>query len=261
MRLYQVDSFTDEAFRGNPAAVVVLDDHKDDAWLQHLAAEMNLSETAFVSCSDEGVQLRWFTPREEVKLCGHATLAAAFVLFETGMFPKDHNISFQSRSGLLQASWRQGKISLDFPVDRPQPAQAPPLVLEALGAEPLYVGTTRVEYLMELDSEATVRGLQPQMERLALASRRGIIATARSANPKYDFVSRFFAPSIGIPEDPVTGSAHCSLAPYWQSRLGKTTFRAYQASQRGGALDVQLAEERVILSGQAVLVFSANLHV
>ncbi len=261
MKLYQVDSFTDTAFRGNPAAVCIVDEFKDEPWLQAVAAEMNLSETAFVRRDGDEFQLRWFTPCEEVTLCGHATLAAAFVLFHSGIVSTDQDISFQTLSGPLKARWGQGMITLDFPVDRPQPAQAPPVLLEALGAEPLFVGTTRVEYLMELESETAVRQLEPKMDELAVISRRGIIATARSDDPDYDFVSRFFAPAIGIPEDPVTGSAHCALAPYWQSKLNKATFKAYQASQRGGSLNVELVGERVYLSGHAVLVFSAQLHV
>jgi PhzF family phenazine biosynthesis protein len=250
-----VDAFTDQPFRGNPAAVSVLPGPREDAWMQAVAREMNLSETAFLFAEGDGWRLRWFTPAVEVDLCGHATLASAHVLWQEGRAAPTEPIRFHTRSGLLAAARRDDSIELDFPAKPARPAPAPAGLLEALGATARYVGLTDFDYLIEAESAAIVRGLQPDFPRLRAAGARGIIVTARSDDPAFDFVSRFFAPCAGIDEDPVTGSAHCSLGPYWAERLGRTTLAGYQASARGGTVRVEVGPTRVKLGGQAVTVW------
>ena len=257
--IVQVDAFTSKPFAGNPAAVCVLPEARDAAWMQHVAREMNLAETAFLRRRDDGFELRWFTPAIEVDLCGHATLASAHVLWETGRLPATDTARFHTRSGLLTAERRGDWIELDFPVTPEEPAEAPPGLVEGLGIAPKYIGKSRFDYLVELDSEEAVRNLKPDFGRLKGISARGIIATSRSASPDCDFVSRFFAPAAGIDEDPVTGSAHCCLAPFWSRRLGKDRFIAHQVSERGGVLRVELAGDRVRLGGQAVTVLRGEL--
>jgi predicted PhzF superfamily epimerase YddE/YHI9 len=257
--LFQVDAFTDTAFAGNPAAVCLLDGPADARWMQQVAAEMNLSETAFVRPLAEGWELRWFTPAVEVDLCGHATLASAHVLWEQGRVPPGEPIRFHTRSGVLTARPAADGIELDFPATPAEPAAAPPGLAAAVGAAPRFVGRNRFDYLLELDSEAAVRGLRPDLRALAAVPVRGIIVTARSAVPAFDFVSRFFAPASGVPEDPVTGSAHCCLGPFWAGRLGKDELRAYQASARGGVVGVRVAGQRVYLRGRAVTVLRGEL--
>ena len=258
--LYQVDAFTSRPFAGNPAAVCLLDRPRDDAWMQQVAAEMNLAETAFLERRADGWGLRWFTPAVEVDLCGHATLASAHVLWERGAAANGEALRFHTRSGLLQARRRGVEIELDFPAEPVEAAPAPGLAA-ALGVEPRWCGRNRLDLLAELASEAEVRSLAPDFPRLKLATPpgRGVIVTARSATPDYDFVSRFFAPAAGIDEDPVTGSAHCALGPYWMAKLGKSELRAYQASARGGSLGVRVAGDRVFLTGQAVTVLRGEL--
>jgi PhzF family phenazine biosynthesis protein len=261
MRLLTIDAFTDQPFRGNPAAVCLLDRERDAEWMQNVAAEMNLSETAFLLRQADGWSLRWFTPAVEVDLCGHATLASAHALW--GENVDDASVlRFHTRSGLLTAS-RQGEwIELDFPAKREQKADAPPELLAALGVhDPVYVGRNQFDYLVELRSEDEVRALQPDHATLRKVPVRGVIVTSRAKNGQYDFVSRFFAPGSGVDEDPVTGSAHTCLAPYWSPRLGKNDFVAYQASARGGMLRVRLEGERVKLGGRAVTVFRGELVV
>ena len=261
MRLLQIDAFTDQPFRGNPAAVCLLDRERDTEWMQHVAAEMNLSETAFLLRIDDGWSLRWFTPAVEVDLCGHATLASAHALWSEKADDAS-TLRFHTRSGLLTAS-RDGEwIELDFPAKREQKVDAPPELLEALGArDAVYVGKNQFDYLVELRSEDDVRALQPDSAALRKLPMRGVIVTSRGANGKYDFVSRFFAPGSGVDEDPVTGSAHSCLAPYWSPRLGKDDFIAYQASKRGGFLRVRLAGDRVKMAGRAVTVLRGELVV
>jgi len=262
VKLYQVDAFTDVPFRGNPAAVCLLDEEKDEQWMQNLAAEMNLSETAFVlGRGNQDYALRWFTPKEEVQLCGHATLAAAHVLFSTKTVPQGETIAFSCASGQLQAQQTDDGIELRLPADPPKQSQPSSDLLEALGLNPSYFGNNSTDFLMEVDSEATVRSLNPDMQSLAALTNRGVIVTALSSNKTYDFVSRFFAPGIGIAEDPVTGSAHCALAPYWQQKLGRSRLLALQASERSGTLGLEVAGDLVKMSGKAVLIFSAELHV
>ncbi len=259
LRILQVDAFTDRPFAGNPAAVCVLPSPAGPAWMQDVAREMNLSETAFLHAEGDGYRLRWFTPAVEVDLCGHATLAAAHVLWEEGHLSADRQARFQTRSGLLTADRRSEWIELDLPATGPVPAPPPAGLIEALGVTPGYVGKTRFDYLLEVASEAAVRTLQPDFRTLAGVEARGIIVTARASTPGFDFVSRFFAPRAGVAEDPVTGSAHCALGPYWQARLGTAEFVAYQASARGGTVRVRVLGERVRLGGRAVTVLRGEL--
>ncbi len=259
--LFQVDAFTERPFTGNPAAVCLLTEPRDDSWLQAVAREMNLSETAFVTPRDEGFQLRWFTPTIEVPLCGHATLASSHVLWEHGLARLGETIRFHTLSGLLSATRRGAEIELDFPSTPEEPASPPAGLSEALGVPFRYVGKNRFDYLVEVDSEEPLRRLTPDFPRLRTLPVRGVIVTSRASDPRFDFVSRFFAPGAGIDEDPVTGSAHCCLAPFWSSRLGKTEFLAYQASARGGVIRVRLHGDRIILGGQAVTVFKGELLV
>jgi predicted PhzF superfamily epimerase YddE/YHI9 len=259
LTIVQVDAFADRPFRGNPAAVCVLPAPRDDAWMQDLAREMNLAETAFLHPQDGAYELRWFTPTVEVALCGHATLASAHVLWESGFLPSDRQARFHTKSGLLTADRRGDWIELDFPVTRPAAAPPPEGLGAALGATPRWVGRSRFDYLVELDSEEQVRGLTPDLAALGRVEARGVIVTSRSATAGYDFVSRFFAPRTGVPEDPVTGSAHCALTPFWSERLGRTTMTGYQASARGGIVRVRLAGDRVVLGGQAVTVMRGEL--
>jgi PhzF family phenazine biosynthesis protein len=259
LRIVQVDAFTDRPFAGNPAGVCVLPAPRDERWMQDVAREMNLSETAFLQPEDDGYRLRWFTPAVEVDLCGHATLASAHVLWEDGHLPRGRQARFHTKSGLLTANARDGWIELDFPATPAAPATAPAGLAEALHATPRWVGRSKFDYLLEVDSEDTVRRLQPEFATLAGVEARGIIVTSRASTPGYDFVSRFFAPRAGVDEDPVTGSAHCALAPFWSERLRKTDMTAYQASQRGGVVRVRLAGGRVVLGGQAVTVLRGEL--
>ncbi|MBC7856344.1 MAG: PhzF family phenazine biosynthesis protein [Pirellulaceae bacterium] len=253
IRYFVVDAFASRPFTGNPAAVVPLEQWPDDKWLQNVAMEMNLSETAFFVPTQPGFHLRWFTPKVEVDLCGHATLATAKVISHLGLVSGQSEIVFASRSGMLIARLQPDSIELDFPIKPETSAQPPTGLVEALGAEPKYVGRNDFDYLVEVASEAVVRGLAPDFKQLSAVQCRGVIVTARSADPAYDFVSRFFAPSAGIDEDPVTGSAHCCLADYWRKQLGKSNFTAYQASARGGVVRVEVSGDRVLLAGEAVI--------
>lgn len=257
--LFQVDAFTDRAFAGNPAAVCLLPEPRDDQWMQRVAQEMNLSETAFLVAEGDRFCLRWFTPKIEVDLCGHATLASAHVLFRERRFPQNQPIHFHTRSGLLKAVSKDYLIELDFPLEPPKEHTPPLGLMEALGVSAKYVGENRFDLVLEVESEEIVRGMAPDFARLAKIEARGVIVTARSDNPEYDFVSRFFAPSVGINEDPVTGSAHCCLGPFWQKRLGKSHFTAYQASARGGVVHVRVSDNRVYLGGQAITVLRGEL--
>jgi PhzF family phenazine biosynthesis protein len=258
--LLQVDAFTDRPFHGNPAAVCLLDAPRDDAWMQAVAAEMNLAETAFVVPQGDAYGLRWFTPTIEVDLCGHATLATAHALWDTGRLNPDRDARFDTRSGRLTASRRDGLIELDFPST---PADAAPAFItglaDALGAEPAWAGRSMFDLMAVFGNAADVRALVPDMVRLAELPARGVIVTAPADDGVHDFTSRFFAPASGVPEDPVTGSAHCALAPYWAERLGRPRLLGYQASKRGGTVRVEHAGARVRLAGRAVTVFTAEL--
>jgi len=253
-RFTQVDAFTSEPFAGNPAAVCVLAAERDEAWMQHVATEMNLAETAFLVRRDDGFSLRWFTPEVEVALCGHATLASAHVLWEEGHLGPGEQARFHTKSGLLTAVRHGEWISLDFPARPGRPVAPPPELLRALAVDAVYVGKNVYDYIVQVADEATVRALDPDQLTLKRLGVRGVMVTAAASTPGFDFVSRFFAPGSGVDEDPVTGSAHCCLGPFWQERLGKSEFVAYQASARGGVVHVRVAGDRVILGGQAVTV-------
>lgn len=260
--LYVVDAFADRPFAGNPAAVCPLDGPRPDEWLRNVAMEMNLSETAFIWPEGAGYRLRWLTPAVEVDLCGHATLATAHVLWETGRAPAGRTIRFETRSGTLTAEPRDGLIELDFPA---RPATLGPIdqaVTAALGAKPVAYGLNGMDALAVMSHEAEVRRLQPDFRTLGQVGVRGVIVTAQAeAGKNYDFVSRFFAPGSGIDEDPVTGSAHCCLSPYWGERLGKSEMIGYQASKRGGTVRVRLVGDRVKLGGKAITVTKGELLV
>ena len=266
--ILQIDAFTAEAFKGNPAAVCLLDRSHPDDWMQRVAAEMNLSETAFVlprSVREDGFDLRWFTPLMELPLCGHATLASAQALWETGKLAAGEDARFHTRSGLLIAKRVGARIEMDFPSLPVQDAALPKDVQKALGAVPRYTGRacgqggSEKNFLLEFETEEVVRGLQPNYSLLREAAETGVIVTARASSGQYDFVSRFFAPYAGIDEDPVTGSAHCSLAPYWSERLDKSEMIGYQASARGGVVHVRMSDGRVFLGGEAVTVLRGSL--
>ncbi len=256
--LFQVDAFTSKIFGGNPAAVCLLDNQMPDTWLQAVAREMNLSETAFLLKQEDGYSLRWFTPNVEVELCGHATLASAYVLYKTGKAAKGSTLRFSTRSGILTAVEDSGWLTLDFPSRPVRTVPEPEGLNVALGLLPSYVGMGE-DLLVEVSSERLLRDCTPDFVRLKQIPVRGVIITARSEVIGFDFVSRFFAPQVGVNEDPVTGSAHTSLAPYWSQKLGKTEFMAYQASARSGVLKVSLRGDRVTISGQAVMVMQGQL--
>lgn len=259
VRIVQVDAFTNTPFAGNPAAVCVLPASPSENWMHQVAREMNLSETAFLAPNGDGYNLRWFTPSVEVALCGHATLAGAHVLWEDGHLPSNVQARFHTRSGVLLADKRGEWIELDFPATPAGLAEAPEGLIEALGAEARFVGKNKFDYLVEVGSEKLLRNLHPDFTMLRKLPVRGVIVTTRSETPQFDFVSRFFAPGSGIDEDPVTGSAHCALGPYWANRLGKSQFTAYQASPRGGIVRVTVKDSRVLLGGQAVTVLRGEL--
>jgi PhzF family phenazine biosynthesis protein len=257
--IYQLDAFTTRRFAGNPAAVVVLDEFWPEAVMQAVAAENNLAETAFLVRSGENYQLRWFTPVVEVPLCGHATLASAAVVMER-LEPGRDGVVFGSASGPLTVTRSDAGYTLDFPARFSQPAPPPPELPAVLGVEPVEVLANAYNYLVVVDSAATLRGLAPDLTALARLDRVGVIVTA-AGDQGYDIVSRYFAPAKGIPEDPVTGAAHCMLAPYWSPRLGKTELRAYQASARGGELTCRVKGERVELVGSCVFYLEGQITI
>ena len=258
-KIYQVDAFTSEPFAGNPAAVCLLPEPQPARWMQQVATEMNLSETAFLWPQEGGYSLRWFTPATEVKLCGHATLASAFVLWQSGQLDSSLPARFQTLSGQITAVPVEDGIEMDFPARPVISAEAPVELLAALGVEAIDAGRDGDKQLIVVDGEEKVRQMRPDFSVLRLLPARGVMVTSRAATAEFDFVSRYFAPRVGIDEDPVTGSAHCTLGPYWAEKLGKKSLRAYQASARGGALDVRPEGERVYLRGQAVMVMVGDL--
>jgi PhzF family phenazine biosynthesis protein len=253
-RIYQVDAFTSQPFSGNPAAVCLLEEAADPRWMQNVAAEMNLAETAFVVTCSQPFGLRWFTPLVEVDLCGHATLASAHVLWESGEVPSGQPCFFDTKSGELIARPMDGGIQLDFPAAPVRPVEAPVGLATALGVPLAFVGLSPFDYFVEVESADTVRQLQPDMNGLRKLGGRGVIVTSEDESGEFDFVSRFFGPAVGIDEDPVTGSAHCSLGPYWMDRLGQNVLQAWQASPRGGGMQVIVEDQRVKLLGDAVTV-------
>ena len=258
-RFSQIDAFTDRPFAGNPAAVCLLPAARDPGWMQQVALEMNLAETAFLVRRDGGFDLRWFTPAAEVDLCGHATLASGHLLWEEGHLKPAQAAVFHTRSGVLTAERRDNLIWLNFPATPVAPAPMLPDLERGVGAPITCLGRTTFDYVVELESDAAVRALQPDLTALGRLPVRGVVVTARSDDGRHDFVSRFFAPRFGIPEDPVTGSAHCGLAPYWAARLGRNELAGYQASARGGTVLVRVDGERVHLGGQAVTVLRGEL--
>lgn len=260
--IHVVDAFTDRPFAGNPAAVCLLDREREASWMQALAAEMNLSETAFLLRLADAWRLRWFTPKAEVALCGHATLASAHVIWETGRLAPDAPVLFDTLSGRLTARRAGDWIELDFPERRESAHPDLPELFAALGARPVYFGKNAYDYFVEVATEREVRALVPDFAALAKLPVRGVIVTALAdAGTGFDFVSRFFAPGVGVPEDPVTGSAHCCLAPYWGEKLGKGEMKGFQASARGGTVRVRLEGERVILAGRAITIAAGKLTV
>ena len=259
--IYQVDAFTEKPFGGNPAAVCIMPGPAEPAWMQHVARDMNVSETAFLYGEKGGYNLRWFTPSVEVELCGHATLASAHILWETERASRGEAIEFHTLSGVLTAAPDGDSIELDFPSEPEREEAAPPALIESLGVKPLYVGRNRFDYLVEVGSEKEVWALRPDFALLSTIPVRGVMVTAASDTPGYDFVSRFFGPASGINEDPVTGSAHCCLGSYWEKKLGKSEFLAYQASLRGGVIGVRVLGGRVKLIGRAVTVFKGVMCV
>ena len=260
--VFQVDAFTREPYRGNPAAVCLLSGPAPDDWMQAVAREMNLSETAFLHPERDGYRLRWFTPVTEVDLCGHATLASAHVLWEQGYHPTATSIRFYTRSGLLTVTPTAGLMEMDFPATPAESVTPPEGLTAALGLHPRtirFVGRSRYDLLVEVTAPELVRNLEPDFARLARLEARGIIVTARDDTGAFDFISRFFAPRVGVPEDPVTGSSHCCLGPYWATLLGKRELHAYQASARGGELYIRVGPERVTIGGHAVTVLRGDL--
>jgi len=258
--IYQVDAFTSEPFKGNPAAVCLLDGPADDAWMRRVAAEMNLSETAFAAPRSGGdFDLRWFTPAVEVDLCGHATLATAHILWETSILSPNARARFHTKSGVLTAARVDDRVELDFPANPPAPIEPPDGLLDALGIAATYVGRTRFDYLVEVADAGAVRAAAPDIRRLKRLDVRGVMITAASDEDAFDFVSRFFAPGAGVDEDPVTGSAHCALTPYWATKLGRDELVGYQASARGGIVRCRVVGDRVRLSGHAVTVLRGEL--
>lgn len=254
--IYQVDAFAEEPFEGNPAAVCPLSDWLDDSLLRDIAVENNLSETAFFVEREGGYELRWFTPENEVDLCGHATLATAYVIFEELDYEKDV-LKFKTRSGELEVYKEGNYFSMDFPSRPPEPSGRDESIIAGLGIEPAYVFESR-DYMAVYESEEQVRALDPDMSLLKKGNWTGIIATAKGKS--VDFVSRFFAPGEGIPEDPVTGSAHCTLVPYWSEKLGKKNLKARQVSSRGGELVCQDLGNRVKIKGSAVLFMKGEIR-
>jgi len=265
--LFQIDSFASQPFTGNPAGVFLADEQVSDTWMQSIAMEMNLSETAFISPPTDGVfGLRWFTPNTEVDLCGHATMAASHVLWETDRVGKTETIQFDTRSGILECNLNNGTIKMDFPaseIDQVDPKQE---LVDALGVQPVFVGRSSFDFLVEVQSASEVQSAKIDLVKLKSLPARGVILTAVADNSvkqklsrDVDFISRFFAPAFDVDEDPVTGSAHCALAPYWSKKIGKDSLVGYQASSRGGFVEMAMKGKRVELSGNAITIFSAQV--
>lgn len=263
MNLYQVDSFAEKPYTGNPAGVCLLTSPRPDDWMLAVAGEMNLSETAFVLPEGDRFSLRWFTPKTEVSLCGHATLASAHILWEERLVAEEKVIEFSTKGGTIPVRTSEGMIEMDFPARRIVGTEHNEAIDRALGISPSFTGTyagrNGEHYLLQLASEDVVKRVTPDFAALSAGPARSVIVTARSSDPRYDFVSRFFAPIIGIDEDPVTGSAHCSLAPYWGSILGRTEMVGYQASRRTGIVRCAWKGDRVWIGGKAVTVFKGEL--
>ncbi len=257
---YQVDAFAVKPFKGNPAAVILLEDSREDGWLQAVAQEINLSETAFLRPKGHDYELRWFTPTTEVDLCGHATIASAHILYEFGFYEQDESINFHTRSGVLTSTFNRGTIEINMPRFKTTPLATPPLLKEILGFEPIATAeSTNGALIAELANMEQVRDFKPNFDAIEQLEQHDFAITASVEGTKYDFISRFFAPKDGIPEDPVTGMAHCILGPYWQEKTGKSQFFAYQASARGGEIWVRLTEDRAFIGGKAVTVLKGEM--
>jgi PhzF family phenazine biosynthesis protein len=258
--IFHVDAFAAKTFEGNPAAICLLPEKQPTEWMQSMAAEMNLSETAFVRRIDDGFELRWFTPAIEVELCGHATLASAHVLWTDGGVQNREPIRFHTSSGVLTCRHTGELIELDFPSLPTVETEPATGLLDALGIQPSFVGNSKFDKFLVVDSEEVVRSLKPDFQALRrIAGMRGVIVTSASSDPSFDFISRYFAPGAGIDEDPVTGSAHCCLGPFWGERLGKRELTGFQASSRGGIVRVRLNDDRVVLGGKAVTLWKGEL--
>jgi PhzF family phenazine biosynthesis protein len=257
---YQVDAFAVKPFKGNPAAVILMEDTREDSWLQAVAQEINLSETAFLRPKGHDYELRWFTPTTEVDLCGHATIASAHILYEFGFYDLDEMINFHTRSGVLTSTFNRGTIEINMPRLKVTPLATPPLLKEILGFEPLAAAESENGVLVaELASEEQVRQFSPNYDLISQLDHTDFALTASGEGTKFDFISRFFSPKTGIPEDPVTGMAHCLLGPYWEAKTGKNQFHAFQASARGGEVWVRLAEKRAYIGGKAVTVLKGEM--
>lgn len=259
MRVYTADAFTDGPSSGNPAAVCILEEEIPERTKQRIASRVNISETAFLLKKDGVFELRWFTPETEVDLCGHATLASAHILFTLGVIPEAENAVFSTKSGVLTASRKNDLIEMDFPSEEPWEVKVPEDLLMAISSVPLYVGRNRFDYIALYESEEMIRSTIPELSHIGKLDSRGLIITSVSNSDRYDFVSRFFAPNAGIDEDPVTGSAHCCLCPFWSRRLGKKELTGYQASERGGLVHTKLLEKKVCLSGKVFVTGSFEI--
>lgn len=261
MNLFILNTFTDRIFTGNPAAVCVLQEEKKEKWMQQVAKEINLPVTAFINCIQNRYFLRWFTPTTEIPICGHGTLASAYILWQKGYVEDGNTLYFHTTSGILKAELMDKWIQLEFPTIPQEQVIAPELLINALGVNPRYVGKNKLDYLVELDSESTVKDLKPNIELIAQLPVRGVIVTSPSQTNEYDFVSRFFSPAQGIAEDYVNGSSQCCLGPYWKNKLGKSEFTACQLSDRGGILKVKVLNDKVLLSGKVISVLEGTLTV
>jgi PhzF family phenazine biosynthesis protein len=265
MNLYQVDAFTDVPFRGNPAGVCILEEEKSDQWMIELAREMNLSETAYLYKQNDTYPLRWFTPKKEVALCGHATLASAHILWEEKIEPESGKITFETKNGKLYAYKDGDIIKMDFPARLVKSIDDNAVLNGLFDIMPINSAVYEADdgnvYLLEVVSENVVKQLEPDFQGLIAQGARGVIVTSKSNDPKYDFISRYFAPKVGVNEDPVTGSAHCCLAPYWGKKLGKIEMVGFQASERSGVVMCEWKDDRVVLGGKAVTVFKIEVMV
>jgi len=263
MELFQVDAFTKQLFKGNPAGVCILHENvkNNDELMQNIAMEMNVSETAFVTKKNDEYDLRWFTPETEVEFCGHATLSSAHILWETGLVQNDETIVFNTKSGKLLATKTDDRIELDFPAIEVTEISSKEMINNGLGVKPLFTGTDGKRYLLEINDYDELIKMKPNFEKLKEIGKTAFMITCESQDDKYDFYSRFFAPSIGINEDPVTGSAHSYLVPYWARKLNKSILYAFQASKRGGEIECELNKERVLLRGNAKTVFKITFEV
>lgn len=257
---YQVDAFAVKPFKGNPAAVFLLESAREDSWLQAVAEEINLPETAFLLPKGHDYQLRWFTPTTEVGLCGHATIASAHILYEFGFYDLDETINFHTRSGIISSTINRGTIELDMPRLSIKASPMPDGLLNILGIEPLETYVTEAKTLIaEMPTAELIRSFVPDFKQIEKLDFEGLAITALSDDPRFDFISRYFSPRDGIPEDPVTGMTHCALAPYWEAKLGKSDFHAYQASSRGGELWLRVTPNRVFVGGKAVTVLAGEM--